>query len=257
MSQMALGTMMFFLLLIMLVIYSVVKILKEYEKAVVFTFGRVRTKPRGPGIIFLIPGVETMLRMDMRTLTLDVPTQDVITRDNVSVKVNAVVYFRVVDANRAVIQVEDYYYATSQLAQTTLRTVCGEVELDDLLVSREVLNSRIQEILDQGTETWGIKVSMVEIKQIDLGDEVRRAMGRQAEAERERRAKIIAAEGELQAAEKLSEAARIIGSQPQALQLRYLQTLVEIAAENNSTTIFPIPIDFLSAFVGNNRGNPR
>ncbi len=246
----------FFLVIFLLVAFNALNILKEYERAVVFTLGRL-VPARGPGIVFIIPGIETMRRLDTRTLTLDVPTQDVITRDNVSVKVNAVVYFRVVDPSRAVTQVEDYYYATSQLGQTTLRTVCGEVDLDDLLVSREVLNSRIQEILDLRTDAWGVKVSMVEIKQIDLGEEVRRAMGRQAEAERERRAKIIAAEGELQAAQKLSEAARIIGSEPQALQLRYLQTLVEIAAENNSTTIFPIPIDFLSAFVNNYKGNNR
>ncbi len=239
---------LFFLMLLFVIAFNALHILKEYERAVVFTFGRL-VKSRGPGIVFIIPGVETMKRIDTRTLTLDVPTQDVITRDNVSVKVSAVVYFRVIDPNRAVTQVEDYYYATSQLAQTTLRTVCGEVDLDDLLVSREVLNSRIQEILDQGTDNWGVKVSMVEIKQIDLGEEMRRAMARQAEAERERRAKIIAAEGELQASVKLSEAARIIASEPQALQLRYLQTLVEIAAENNSTTIFPIPIDFMQAFM--------
>lgn len=234
--------------LLFIVLVNAVNILKEYERAVVFSLGRVLTGPRGPGITFIIPFLEKMVRIDTRTVTLDVPTQDIITRDNVSVKVSAVIYFRVINPNRAVIQVENYYYATSQLAQTTLRTVCGEVDMDDLLVAREALNARIQEILDHRTEPWGIKVAMVEIKHIDLPAEMQRAMARQAEAERERRAKIIAAEGELQASEKLSEAARVLGLQPQAIQLRYLQTLAEIATENNSTTIFPIPIELFSAF---------
>lgn len=227
---------------------SVVKILPEYERGVIFFLGRL-VAPRGPGLIFLIPGVEKMKRIDTRTITMDIPSQDVITRDNVSVKVNAVLYFRVLDVNKAVVEVENYLYATSQLAQTTLRSVCGEGELDDLLVEREKTNKRIQEILDSATDPWGIKVSTVEIKHIDLPPEMQRAMAKQAEAERERRAQIIQAEGEFQAAAKLSEAASVIAKEPQALQLRYLQTLREIAGDNNSTTIFPIPIDFLQAFM--------
>lgn len=234
--------------LVVMVFLYVVRVLNEYERAVVFRLGRI-CRPRGPGLVIIIPILETVRKVDTRTMALDVPTQDVITRDNVSVKVSAVVYFRVVDPNKAIVQIEDYYYGTSQLAQTTLRSVCGEVELDDLLVSREVLNSRIQEILDQGTEAWGVKVSMVEIKHIDLPPEMQRAMAKQAEAERERRAKIIAAEGELQASEKLAEAARIMSAHPQTIQLRYLQTLSEIATENNSTTIFPIPIELFTAFL--------
>ncbi|MBL7662797.1 slipin family protein [bacterium] len=229
-------------------IFSAIKIIKEYELAVVFRFGRL-VEPRGPGIVWIWPVIEQMRRVDLRTVTMDVPPQDVITRDNVSVKVNAVVYFRVMDPNRAINQVENYLYATSQLAQTTLRSVCGEGELDDLLINREQLNNRLQEILDHSTDPWGIKVSMVEIKHIDLPVEMQRAMAKQAEAERERRAKVIGAEAEFQAAEKLSMAAKIIATEPQALQLRYLQTLREIATENNSTTIFPIPIDFINAFM--------
>lgn len=229
-------------------ITSVVKILPEYERGVIFFLGRL-VAPRGPGLIFLIPGVERMRRIDTRTITMDVPSQDVITRDNVSVKVNAVIYFKVLDVNKAVVEVENYLYATSQLAQTTLRSVCGEGELDDLLVAREETNKRVQEILDSATDPWGIKVLMVEIKHIDLPPEMQRAMAKQAEAERERRAKIINAEGEFQASAKLAEAAGIIAKEPQALQLRYLQTLREIATENNSTTLFPIPIDFLQAFL--------
>lgn len=232
----------------LIVLFNVIKIINEYERGVVFRLGRI-VAPRGPGLVLLIPGVERMRRIDLRTITMDVPSQDIITRDNVSVKVNAVVYFRVLDVNRCVNEVENYLYATSQLAQTTLRSVCGEAELDDLLISRETLNARLQEILDTATDPWGIKVSMVEIKHIDLPPEMQRAMARQAEAERERRAKVIAAEGEFQAAEKLSQASRILAEQPQALQLRYLQTLREIATENNSTTLFPIPIDFLQAFM--------
>ena len=237
-----------FLVLIAFVLYSAIKILREYERAVVFRLGRL-VASRGPGLVLIIPVVEQMRRIDLRTVTMDVPPQDVITRDNVSVKVNAVVYFRVVDPNKAVTQIENYYYATSQLAQTTLRSVCGEAHLDDLLVSREALNQRIQEILDASTEAWGIKVTIVEIKNVDLPQEMQRAMAKQAEAERERRAKVINSEGEFQAAEKLAEAAKIIASEPQALQLRYLQTLREIATENNSTTIFPVPIDFLQVFL--------
>ncbi len=238
---------LFLFILFVFLVFSTIKVLNEYERGVVFRLGRL-TNPRGPGLIILIPIVERMRRVDLRTITMDVPPQDVITKDNVSVKVNAVVYFRVLDVNRAVVEVENYLYATSQLAQTTLRSVCGEANLDDLLVEREKLNLRLQEILDHATDPWGIKVSMVEIKHIDLPLEMQRAMAKQAEAERERRAKIIAAEGEFQAAQRLADAAAIIGREPQALQLRYLQTLREIATENNSTTLFPIPIDLLGAF---------
>ncbi|MCC6953411.1 MAG: slipin family protein [Deltaproteobacteria bacterium] len=235
-----------FVVLIVL-LSTVFKFVNEYERLVVFRMGRL-VPPRGPGITYIIPILENFKRVDMRTITMDVPPQDVITRDNVSVKVNAVVYFRVLDVNRAIVEVENYLYATSQLAQTTLRSVCGEGNMDDLLTEREQLNNRLQEILDQNTDPWGIKVSMVEIKHIDLPPEMQRAMAKQAEAERERRAKIIAAEGEQQAATKLAEAAAIISKEPQALQLRYLQTLREIATENNSTTIFPVPIDLFEVF---------
>jgi regulator of protease activity HflC (stomatin/prohibitin superfamily) len=203
---------------------------------------------KGPGLILLVPIIDKMQKVSLRVVVFDVPPQDVITRDNVSVKVNAVVYFKVFDPNKAIVEVEDFLYATSQLAQTTLRSVIGEAELDQLLAERDQINERIQGILDEATDSWGIKVSRVEVKHVDLPQEMQRAMARQAEAERERRAKIIVAEGEFQAAEKIAEAAAIIGRHPEALQLRYLQTLVEIAAENNSTTLFPIPIDFLDAF---------
>lgn len=236
------------IILLAVVLFTCVKILREYERAVVFRLGRL-TPPRGPGMVFLIPFVEQMRRIDLRTITMDVPSQDVITRDNVSVKVNAVVYFRVIDVNKAVNEIENYLYATSQLAQTTLRSVCGEVEMDGLLVHREKLNDRLQAILDTATDPWGIKVSMVELKHIDLPPEMQRAMAKQAEAERERRAKVIAAEGEYQASEKLAQAAAVLATQPQAIQLRYLQTVREIAVENNSTTLFPIPIDFMRAFM--------
>ncbi|MEW5950187.1 MAG: slipin family protein [Thermodesulfobacteriota bacterium] len=229
------------------------RILNEYERGVVFRLGRV-IGAKGPGLIILIPGIDKMRKVDLRTVTLDVPPQDIITRDNVSVKVSAVVFFRVMDAMKAVIDVENYLFATSQLAQTTLRSVCGQAEMDDLLAEREKINSKIQGILDMHTEPWGVKVSAVEVKQIDLPVEMQRAMAKQAEAERERRAKVINAEGEFQAAAKLAEAAGIIEKYPMALQLRYLQTLREVAAENNSTTLFPIPIDlfkpFLSAMEG-------
>lgn len=238
----------FIAVIIVILVTQVVKVLAEYERAVVFRLGRL-VAPRGPGLFILIPILERMRRVDIRTVTMDVPAQDVITKDNVSVKVNAVVYFRVIDVNRAINEVENYLYATSQLAQTTLRSVCGEVELDDLLVGREALNDRLQSILDSATDPWGIKVSMVEIKHIDLPVEMQRAMAKQAEAERERRAKVINAEGEFQASQRLADAAKIIGEHPQALQLRYLQTLREVATENNSTTLFPIPIDFLKAFM--------
>jgi len=232
---------------------SALRILNEYERGVVFRLGRV-IGAKGPGLIILIPGIDKMRKVDLRTVTLDVPPQDIITRDNVSVKVSAVVFFRVMDAMKAVIDVENYLFATSQLAQTTLRSVCGQAEMDDLLAEREKINSKIQGILDMHTEPWGVKVSAVEVKQIDLPVEMQRAMAKQAEAERERRAKVINAEGEFQAATKLAEAAGIIEKYPMALQLRYLQTLREVAAENNSTTLFPIPIDlfkpFLSAMEG-------
>lgn len=226
---------------------SAIKILPEYERAVVFRLGRI-IGAKGPGLIILIPYIDKMVRVDLRTITLDVPPQDIITRDNVSVKVSAVVYFRVLEPTKAIIDVEDFHFATSQLAQTTLRSVCGQGELDNLLAERDEINDRIQSILDKDTEPWGVKVSKVEVKEIDLPDEMRRAMAQQAEAERERRSKIINAEGEFQAAKRLSEAAAIIAENPAALQLRYLQTLQDIAVENNSTTIFPVPIDLFNAF---------
>jgi regulator of protease activity HflC (stomatin/prohibitin superfamily) len=225
------------------------KILKEYERGVIFRLGRLY-KAKGPGLIILIPGIDRMVKMSLRTLVMDVPPQDVITRDNVSIKVNAVVYFRVINPEKAVIEVEDYIDATSQLSQTTLRSVLGQVELDDLLAHRDKINEELQNILDKHTDPWGIKVANVEVKHVDLPQEMQRAMARQAEAEREKRGKIIAAEGEFQASAKLAEAADIIDAHPSALQLRYLQTLTEIATENNSTTVFPIPIDLLKAIRG-------
>jgi regulator of protease activity HflC (stomatin/prohibitin superfamily) len=232
-------------------IISGIKILKEYERAVVFRLGRM-VGARGPGITYVIPGIEKMVRMDLRTVTMDIPPQDVITRDNVSVKVNAVLYFRVLDPNLAVREVENYLFATSQLAQVTLRSVCGQGELDELLAEREKINTRIQDILDKQTDPWGIKVVLVELKHIDLPQEMQRAMAKQAEAERERRAKVIHADGEFQASQKLADAAGVMALQPMALQLRYLQSLVEIASEKNSTTIFPIPIDLLTPFLKKN-----
>jgi regulator of protease activity HflC (stomatin/prohibitin superfamily) len=230
--------------------FSAIKILKEYEQAVIFRLGKYIGKLKGPGIIFLWPVIDKMeRRVDLRVIALDVPPQDVITRDNVSVKVNAIVFYRVVDPNRAVIQVENYHLATSQKAQTTLRSVLGEVELDGLLAHREKINERLQEILDRETDPWGIKVSSVEVKHVDLPQEMQRAMARQAEAERERRSKVINAEGEYQAAEKLTAAAAMISKHPMALQLRFLQTLTEVASENNSTIVFPVPIDLLRHFI--------
>lgn len=229
-----------------------VKILNEYERGVIFRLGRV-IGTKGPGLILLIPIVDRMVKVDLRTVTMDVPPQDVITRDNVSVKVNAVVYFRVMDPTKAVVEVENYMYATSQLAQTTLRSVCGQAELDQLLSEREHINSQLQEILDKHTDPWGVKVSTVEVKHIDLPEEMKRAMAKQAEAERERRAKVINAEGEYQAATKLSQAAHIISEFPVALQLRYLQTLAEIATESNSTTIFPIPLELFKPFMSDQK----
>ena len=227
---------------------SAIKILREYERGVVFRLGRL-IGAKGPGLIFIIPGIDKLLRISLRTVTLDIPPQDLITRDNVSIKVNAVVYFRVLDHNKAVVEVENYLYATSQLAQTTLRSVVGQAELDELLAQREKINMHLQDILDKDTEPWGIKVSKVETKQVDLPEEMRRAIARQAEAERERRAKVIHADGEFQAAEKLAQAANVIGVNPAALQLRFLQTLTEVATEKNSTTIFPVPIDLLTPFL--------
>jgi len=236
------------IVLVVMFLASAIKILNEYERAVLFRLGRLRDI-KGPGLIVIIPGIDKIVRIDMRTITMDVPPQDVITKDNVSIKVNAVIYFRVLDANAAVVNVENYLFATSQLAQTTLRSVCGQVELDEILTEREKINLEIQEILDRSTDPWGIKVSLVEVKHIDLPEEMKRAMAKQAEAERERRAKVINAEGEFQAAQKLIDAAALMGTQPMSLQLRYLQTLNQIAAENNSTTVFPIPIDLFKPFL--------
>jgi regulator of protease activity HflC (stomatin/prohibitin superfamily) len=232
----------------LLYLYSTINILKEYERAVVWRLGRL-TGERGPGVVLIFRPVETMARISLRTITLDVPPQDIITRDNVSVKVNAIVYFRVMNANRAINEVENYLYATSQLAQTTLRSVLGEVELDDLLSQREKLNVKLQEILDRHTDPWGIKVMLVEVKQVDLPPEMQRAMARQAEAEREKRAKIIHADGEFQAAAKLTEASAVISREPLALQLRYLQTLTEIGVEKNTTVVFPVPIDIIGQWL--------
>ncbi len=243
--------MYFLAAIIILVIFflsSAIRILNEYERGVIFRLGRVLGS-KGPGLILLIPIVDKMIKVDLRTVTMDVPPQDVITRDNVSVKVNAVVYFRVMDAVKATIEVQQYLYATSQLAQTTLRSVCGQAELDKILSEREKVNTEIQEILDMHTDPWGIKVTVVEVKQIDLPQEMQRAMAKQAEAERERRAKVINAEGEFQAASRMADAAGIIEAHPIALQLRYLQTLREVASEHNSTTLFPIPIDLFKPFL--------
>ena len=231
------------------VILSSLRVLREYERGVVFRLGRI-TRPKGPGLIFLLPlGVERMVKIPLRIVTMDIPPQDVITRDNISVRVSAVLYFRVKDAVKAVVEVQDYLYATSQLAQTTLRNVVGQADMDQLLAEREHINTIVRKIVDEGTEPWGIDVTSVEMKDIDLPQEMKRAMARQAEAERERRAKVIAAEGEFQASEKLAQAAAIIGREPAAIQLRYLQTVTEIAAEKNSTTLFPIPIDIFRPFL--------
>lgn len=229
---------------------SCIKILREYERGVIFRLGRLLENPKGPGIVFVLWPIDSMVRVSLRTITLEVPPQDIITRDNVSVKVNAIVYFRVIDSSRAIVEVENYLYATSQLAQTTLRSVLGEVEMDDLLSHRETLNLKLQTILDQHTDPWGIKVSLVEVKQVDLPQEMQRAMAKQAEAEREKRAKIIHAEGECTAATKLVEAAELMSRQPVAIQLRYLQTLTEIGVEKNTTVVFPIPVDFLQSLTG-------
>ena len=238
-----------FILLLIFYLFSCLKILNEYERGVIFRLGRVLGEPKGPGLIFVFKPIDKMVRVSTRTVVLDVTPQDIITKDNVSVKVNAVVYFRVFDPIKAVIEVENFLFATSQLAQTTLRSVLGQVELDELLSDREKLNMSLQSILDKHTDPWGVKVSAVEVKHVDLPDTMQRAMARQAEAEREKRAKIIHADGEFQASKKLAEASEIISSSPVALQLRYLQTLMEISAEKNSTIIFPLPIDFISYFI--------
>jgi len=233
---------------LLLLLSSAIRILKEYERGVIFRLGRL-VGSKGPGIIFLIPIVDRMVKVSLRTVVMDVPPQDVITKDNVSVQVNAVLYFRVLNPEKCVVEVENYLFATSQLAQTTLRSVVGQVELDDLLTERDKINARLQEIIDQHSDPWGVKVSLVEVKHIDLPEEMKRAMAKQAEAERERRAKVIAAEGEFQAADKLTQAAKIIDTSPSALQLRFLQTLIEVSSEKNSTTIFPVPIDLFKPFI--------
>jgi regulator of protease activity HflC (stomatin/prohibitin superfamily) len=241
-----------FVLIFILVVFflmSAIKILNEYERGVIFRLGRAMDRAKGPGLIILIPVVDKMVKVNLQLITYDVPSQDIITRDNVTVKVNAVVYFRVIDPLKAVIEVRDYYNATQLLAQTTLRSVCGQVDLDDLLSAREKVNAQLAEILDSHTDPWGIKVTLVELRAIDLPIEMQRAMAKQAEAERERRAKVINAEGEFQAAAKMADAARVLAAEPISVQLRYLQTLREIAAEKNSTTLFPIPIDLIKPFI--------
>ena len=239
------------------VLTSSIRILREYERAVVFRLGRlVPDKGQRPGLIFLIPFVDKMVKVSLRTIAMDVAPQDVITRDNVSVKVNAVVFFRVIDPRQAVVQVEDFLYATSQIAQTTLRSVLGQVELDDLLASRDQVNQQLQRIIDQHTDPWGVKVTAVEVKHVDLPQDMQRAMSKQAEAERERRAKVINAEGEAQAAEKLAQAAAVLAASPIAIQLRFLQTMREVASERNTTTFFPVPIDLFAPFLGGRSGAP-
>jgi regulator of protease activity HflC (stomatin/prohibitin superfamily) len=241
-------TVIVLVILVVMFLASAIRVLNEYERGVIFRLGRI-IATKGPGLIILIPVIDKMVKIDLRTITMEVQPQDVITHDNVSIKVNAVIYFRVMDPNSAVINIENYFAATSQLSQTTLRSVCGQMELDEILSEREKVNLQIQEILDRSTGPWGIKVSHVEVKQIDLPEEMKRAIAKQAEAERERRAKVINAEGEMQAAQKLIEAAALMETQPMSLQLRYLQTLNQIAAENNSTTVFPIPIDLFKPFL--------
>jgi regulator of protease activity HflC (stomatin/prohibitin superfamily) len=247
-------TLIIVIFLLLYILGTSIRILKEYERAVIFRLGRLLTAGKGPGLILLIPVVDKMVKVSLRTVVMDVPPQDVITRDNVSVKVNAVVYFRVVQPEKAIVQVENYLVATSQLSQTTLRSVLGQSELDDLLSQRDKINHQLQQIIDSQTDPWCVKVSHVEVKQIDLPQEMQRAMAKQAEAERERRSKVIAAEGEFQASQRLSDAAKILSEQPSALTLRYLQTLREIAVENNSTTIFPVPIDLLTPFLNKGTG---
>jgi regulator of protease activity HflC (stomatin/prohibitin superfamily) len=236
------------LLIAIFILANAIRILREYERGIIFRLGRL-IGSKGPGLILLIPIVDRMVKVSLRVITMDVPPQDIITRDNVSIKVNAVIYFRVIDPSKAIVAVEDFLYATSMISQTTLRSVLGQVELDDLLANREKINKQLQEIIDTQTEPWGIKVTMVEVKNVDLPQEMQRAIAKQAEAEREKRAKIIHADGEFQASQKLADAAKVIGSQPLTLQLRYLQTLTEIATEKNSTIIFPIPIDLIRPLV--------
>ncbi len=239
----------FVILAVIFLLTNMIKIVREYERGVIFRLGRLLPKPKGPGLIILIPMIDRMVKIGLRTVAMDVPPQDIITKDNVSVKVNAVIYFRVMEPDKAVVEVEDYMYATSQLAQTTLRSVLGQSELDELLSAREKINEQLQGILDRHTDPWGIKVSTVEVKHVDLPESMQRAMARQAEAERERRAKVINAEGEFQASHRLAEASSVIQAHPMALQLRFLQTLTEVASENNSTIVFPIPIDLFEPFI--------
>jgi regulator of protease activity HflC (stomatin/prohibitin superfamily) len=241
------------LAIVVFYVISSIKIINEYERAVVFRLGKLLADPKGPGVILIFAPLDRMVRVSLRTIVLEVQPQDVITRDNVSVKVNAVVYFRVMDPRRAIVEVESYHYATSQLAQTTLRSVLGQVELDDLLSERERLNHQLQQILDQHTDPWGVKVSSVEVKQVDLPPDMQRAMAKQAEAEREKRAKIVHAAGELEASEKLAMAAEVIAKEPVTITLRYLQTLTEIASEKNSTIIFPLPIELMNVLTGRNK----
>ncbi len=242
--------------IVIILLSSAIRILKEYERGVIFRLGRL-VGSKGPGIVLLIPFIDRMVRVSLRTITMDIPPQDVITRDNVTVEVNAVTYFRVMDASKAIVEIQDFIFGTSQIAQTTLRSVLGEYELDDLLSKREAINERLQRIIDKQTDPWGVKVSMVEIKDVNLPDEMRRAIARQAEAERERRAKVIHAEGEFQASEKLSLAAGILAKNPAAIQLRFLGTLTEIATEKNSTIIFPVPIDLLKVWIDKQAGGEK
>ncbi len=249
------GSISFPIILVAFWLFNCIKILQEYERGVIFRLGRLVPEPLGPGMQFIIWPIDRVVRVSLRTVTLDVPPQDVITKDNVSIKVNAVIYFRVMDPNKAIVNVEDYLFATSQMSQTTLRSVLGQVELDELLAHREKLNQQLQMIIDKQTDPWGVKVSAVEIKHVDLPEEMRRMMASQAEAERVRRAKVIGAEGEFQAAQKLVDAARLMSEQPMSLQMRYLQTLAEIATEKNSTIIFPIPIDLIKPFTEKAKSN--
>jgi len=246
-----LGLYMFFFLFLVgfIILSNMIRIVREYERGVIFRLGRLLPEPKGPGLILLIPMIDRMIKISLRTVAMDVPPQDVITKDNVSVKVNAVIFFRVMDPSKAVVEVEDYIYATSQLAQTTLRSVLGQSDLDELLSKREKINEQLQGILDRHTDPWGIKISTVEVKHVDLPQEMQRAIARQAEAERDRRAKVINAEGEFQASHRLADASKVIMDHPIALQLRYLQTLTEVASENNSTVIFPVPIDLFEPFI--------
>ncbi|MDD5425520.1 MAG: slipin family protein [candidate division Zixibacteria bacterium] len=239
----------FIIFFVLILLFNMIKVLKEYERGVIFRLGRL-IGAKGPGLIILIPVVDKMVRVDLRIITYDIPPQDVITKDNVSVKVNAVLYFQVLDANKAIVSVANYFEATSQIAQTTLRSVLGQVELDDLLANREKINAELQQIIDDQTEPWGVKVTVVEVKNVDLPEQMTRAIARQAEAERERRSKVIHADGEYQASQKLADAAKVIATAPNAMQLRFLQTLVEVSAEKNSTLIFPVPIDLLESLKG-------